>query len=53
MSKKKLTDPSQVPPLMSKREEAEFWSSHEMTKEFLDKVERAEAEELPPTERKT
>lgn len=47
-SKKRLTDPSQVPLRMSKREEAEFWSSHEITKEFLDKTERAEANELPP-----
>ncbi len=47
MSKKRLTDPSQVPPHMSKREEAEFWSSHEITKEFLGKAKRAAAGELP------
>lgn len=48
MSKKRLTDPSQIPLHMNKREEAEFWSSHEITKEFLGKVEHTVAGELPP-----
>jgi predicted DNA binding CopG/RHH family protein len=48
MKKKRLTDPSQVPSHMSDKEEAEFWSTHEVTKEYLDKVEGTDSEDLPP-----
>lgn len=36
---KKLTDPKQVPKNMTEEEEAHFWHTHSMTKEFLNKLE--------------
>lgn len=46
--KKRLTDPSQVPPHLGEKEEARFWSRHEITKEYLDKAEQAVDADLPP-----
>jgi len=45
--KQKLTEPSQVPPHMSGKEEAEFWRTHEVTREFLEKLERTPEDALP------
>jgi len=50
--KERLTDPAQIPPDMKEKEAAEFWATHEVTEEYLDKAEQAtqvtEEEELPP-----
>ncbi len=42
-----LRDPSEVPPGMSEEEEREFWDTHEITEEFLEKAEQVPEDELP------
>lgn len=42
-----LTDPSQVPAGMTEEQAREFWASHEITEEYLDKAGSVAREELP------
>ncbi len=42
-----VTDPSEVPDRMTEDEAHEFWSTHEVTEEFLEKSEPVPPEELP------
>jgi predicted DNA binding CopG/RHH family protein len=42
-----LTDPSQVPSGMGEEQAREFWSSHEITEEYLKKVGPVPQEDLP------
>lgn len=46
-----LRDPSEVPENMSEAEEAEFWSTHEITEEYLEKSEPPPEGILPPARR--
>jgi predicted DNA binding CopG/RHH family protein len=42
-----LTDPSQVPPNLSEEEEAEFWQTHVLTKEYFRKLKPTPRDKLP------
>jgi hypothetical protein len=42
-----LTDPSQVPEFETDEEAVEFWMTHGLSQEFLDKTEEPPADELP------
>ncbi len=56
MKNKKMTplrDPSEVPLGMSEEEEREFWDTHEVTEEFLERAERVPDDELPPSRPRT
>ncbi len=44
---KPVNDPSEVPANLSGEEEIEFWETHGVTEEFLEKVEPVSEEELP------
>jgi predicted DNA binding CopG/RHH family protein len=46
-----LTDPQQIPDSMTAEQEAEFWRTHEITEEFLEKKESPPAALLPPRSR--
>jgi predicted DNA binding CopG/RHH family protein len=50
--KKRLTDPVQIPSDMNEKDAAEFWATHEVTEEYLEKAEQStqitEEEVLPP-----
>jgi hypothetical protein len=48
-----LRDPSEIPENMSEEEEREFWDTHEITEEFLDKAEPVPEDELPPARPRT
>ncbi len=45
---KQIKDPSEIPPDMSEEEAREFWDTHEITEEFLDKAEPVPEDMLPP-----
>jgi uncharacterized protein (DUF4415 family) len=42
-----LRDPSEIPENMTEAEEREFWDTHEITEEFLEKAEPVPEQELP------
>ena len=42
-----LREPSEIPENMTEAEEREFWDTHEITEEFLDKAEPVPEDELP------
>ncbi len=44
---KPVNDPSEVPTDLSPEEEIEFWETHGVTEEFLEKVEPVPEDELP------
>ena len=52
MNEKKITslgDPAEVPENMTEEEEREFWDTHGVTEEFLDKAGPVPEGMLPPT----
>ena len=48
-----LRDPSEIPENMTEAEEREFWDTHEITEEFLDKAEPVPEDMLPPPRPRT
>ncbi len=50
---KQIKDPSEIPPDMSEEEAREFWDTHEITEEFLDKAEPVPEDMLPPARPRT
>lgn len=46
-----LRDPSEIPEDMSEKQEAEFWDTHEITEEFLEKMGPVPEGVLPPPTR--
>ena len=48
-----LRDPSEIPLGMSEEEEREFWDTHEITEEFLEKAEPVPEDELPSVRPRT
>jgi hypothetical protein len=48
-----LRDPSEIPDNMTEAEEAEFWDTHEITEEFLEKAEPVPEHELPTPRSRT
>lgn len=46
-----LRDPSEIPEDMSEEEEAEFWDTHEITEEYLEKMGPPPEGVLPPATR--
>ena len=54
MSKKEmmpLKDPSEIPKFRNDEEELEFWATHEVTEEFIEKVGPVPEGELPSRSR--
>lgn len=47
-----LRDPSEIPEDMSEEEEAEFWDTHEITEEYLQKAGPMPEGVLPPATRR-
>jgi uncharacterized protein (DUF4415 family) len=47
-----LRDPSEIPEHMSEEEARDFWDTHEVTEEYLDKAGPVAADELPPIRRR-
>lgn len=43
-----LKDPSEIPEFRNEEEEVEFWSTHEITEEFIEKAGPVPEGELPP-----
>ncbi|MBA2692935.1 MAG: BrnA antitoxin family protein [Rubrobacter sp.] len=48
-----LTDPSEVPPEMNEKEAREFWDTHEVTEEYLEKARSTPEDALPPPRPRT
>lgn len=42
-----LTDPSQIPSGMTEEQAREFWDSHEITEQYLEKAGPVSADDLP------
>src|SRR3982751_6471058 len=42
-----ITDPSQIPSNMTEEQSREFWDSHEITEEYIEKVGTVPEEDLP------
>lgn len=56
MNERKITplnDPSEVPENMTEEEEREFWDTHGVTEEFLNKAGPVPEDELPPVRPRT
>lgn len=50
---KQIRDPSEIPPDMSEEEAREFWDTHEITEEFLEKAGPVPEGILPPARPRT
>ncbi len=48
-----LKDPSEIPEFRNEEEEAEFWATHEITEEFIERAETVPESELPPPRSRT
>lgn len=56
MSEKKmipLRTPSEIPEFRNEEDEAEFWATHEITEEFIERAEPVPEGELPPPRSRT
>lgn len=50
---KEIDSPEEIPENMTEAEEAEFWSTHAMSKEFIDNAEPVPEGMLPPPRPRT
>lgn len=48
-----LKDPSEIPEFRNEEEEAEFWATHEITEEFIERAGPVPEGELPPPRSRT